>query len=183
MEGDVYLQPRNQIRPLLLQNLYTVCNELQTYQRINRNNKTLKELDENEWNATTCILIQLMSVFVDVMASKAGLHWRFEIHNNSSVRNELQTLERISRNNKTLKELEENEWNATTCILIQLKSAFVDVLALEAGLHWCFELHNNCRVCNELQTHERINRNNKNSRKVMMIMSPHFTLIQSVDMS
>jgi hypothetical protein len=46
MEGDVYLQPRNQIRPLFLKNLYTVCNELQTYERINKNNKKLKELDE-----------------------------------------------------------------------------------------------------------------------------------------
>ena len=64
-----------------------------------------------------------------------------------------------------------------------MKSAFVDVLASEAGLHWRFELRN------ELQTHEnnnnKINRNNKklkeldkmagirciiHSRKVMMIM-------------
>jgi hypothetical protein len=73
-----------------------------------------------------------------------------------------------------------------------LKSAFVDVLASEAGLHWRFELRN------ELQTHEnnnnKINRNNKklkeldkmagirciiHSRKVMMITSPHFILIQT----
>ena len=88
--GDVYLQPRNQIRPLLLPNLYTVCNEIQTYERINRNNKKLKELDENEWNATICI-IQLKSAFVDVLASEFGLHWHFELHNNYSVCNELQT--------------------------------------------------------------------------------------------
>ena len=80
MEGDVYLQQRNQIR-LLLTNIYTVCNELHTYERINRNNKKLKELDENEGNATTCI-IQLKSAFVDVLASESGLQWRFELHNN-----------------------------------------------------------------------------------------------------
>ena len=98
MEGDVYLQPRNQIRPLLLQNLYTVCNELQTHERINRNNKKLKELDENEWNATTCI-IQLKSAFVDVLASEARLHWRFEL------RNELKTHEKkteTTRNSRSL---------------------------------------------------------------------------------
>ena len=52
----------------------------------NRNNKKLKELDENESNATTCI-IQLKSAFVDVMALEAGLHQAFELHNNYSVRN------------------------------------------------------------------------------------------------
>jgi beta-galactosidase beta subunit len=161
---------------------YSVQNKLETHERINRNNKILKELGENEWNATTCIT-QLKSAFVDVLASKAGLHWRFEVHNNYSVRNELQSHERINRNNNILKELDENEWNSTTCI-IQLKSTFVNVLASEAGLHWRFELHNNYSICNELQTHDRINRNNKklkeldkmarirciiHSRKVMMI--------------
>ena len=54
--------------------LYTVCNnELQTHERINSNNKKLKELDENELNATTCI-IELKSAFVDVLASESGLH-------------------------------------------------------------------------------------------------------------
>jgi hypothetical protein len=56
MEGDVYLQPHDKIRNLLLQNFYTVCFELQTHERINRNNKKLKELDENEWNATACFI-------------------------------------------------------------------------------------------------------------------------------
>ena len=94
---------------------------------------------------------------------------------------------------KKIKELDENKWNATTCI-IQLKSAFVNVLASEAGLHWRFELHNNYSVHNELQTYERINRKNKkskklekmagirciiHSRKVMIIMSPCFILIQT----
>ena len=75
-----------------------------------------------------------------------------------------------------------------------MKSAFVDVLASEAVLHWRFELHNNYSVRNELQTHERINRNNKklkeldkmagircitHSRKIMMIMAPQFILIQT----
>jgi hypothetical protein len=94
----------------LLPNLYTVCNELQTNERINRNNKKLKELDENEWNATTSCSIQLKSAFVDVLALEAGLHRRFdELHNNYSVSNELQTHERINRNNKKRKELDENE--------------------------------------------------------------------------
>ena len=67
--------------------------------------RNFKELDENEWNATMCI-IKLKSGFVDVLASEAGIHWRFELHNDYSVRNELQTHERINRNNKKLKELE-----------------------------------------------------------------------------
>ena len=136
----------------------------------------------------------MKSAFVDVLASEAGLHQRFEKHNNYSLRNEQQTHERINRNNKKLKELDENVWNATTCI-IQSKSAFVDVLASEAGIHCRFELHNDYSVRNELQTHKRINRNNKklkelekmagirciiHSRKVVMIMSPCFILIQTV---
>jgi hypothetical protein len=66
-----------------------------------------KELDENDWNATTCI-IQLRSSFVDILASELGLHQQFEPHDNYSVCNELQTHERINRNNKKLKELDEN---------------------------------------------------------------------------
>jgi hypothetical protein len=89
MEGNAYLQPHNQIRPLLLPNHGTVCNHLQIHERItNRNNKKLKELDENDWNETTCI-IQLKSAFVDVLASEAGLHRRFELHNNYSACNKL----------------------------------------------------------------------------------------------
>jgi hypothetical protein len=57
---------------LLVPNRYTVCNELQTYERINRNNKKIKELDENEWNSPTCMIIQLKSAFVDVLASESG---------------------------------------------------------------------------------------------------------------
>ena len=88
------------------------CRSLQTHEKINRNNKKLKELDQNEWNATTTCIIQLKSAFFDVLASEAGLHWRFgELHNNYSVLNELQTHERINRNNKKLKDLEKIGWN------------------------------------------------------------------------
>ena len=72
----------------------------------------------------------MKSAFVDVLASESGLHRGFQLNNNYSIGNELQTYERINRNNKKLKKLDENEWNAATCI-IQSKSAFVDVLALE----------------------------------------------------
>ena len=69
---------------------------------------------------------------MDVLASEAGLYWRFELHNNYSVCNDLQIHERINRNNKKLRELDENEWNATTCI-IQLKSACVNGNGIESG--------------------------------------------------
>ena len=169
----------------------------QMKERINRSNEKLKELvDENDWNATTCI-IQLKSAFVLFLAFESGLHWRFALHNShSSICNELQIHDRINRNNQKLKDLNENDWNTTTCTLIRLKSAFVLFLAFESGLHWRFELHNNYSICNELQTHERINRNNKkfkeldengwnqirciiHSRRVIMIMSSHFILIQT----
>ena len=105
MEGDIYLQPHNLIRPFLLPNLYTtVCNELKIHERINRNNKKLKKLDKNEWNSTTCI-IQLKSAFVDILASESGLHWHFELHNNYRVRNELQNMKEsteTTRNSRSL---------------------------------------------------------------------------------
>ena len=69
IKGDVYLQPHDQIRPLLLPNYYAVCNKLQTHERINRNNEKLKEIDENDWNTTTCPLFRLKSAFVDMLAS------------------------------------------------------------------------------------------------------------------
>ena len=42
--------------------------------------------------------------------------------------------------------------------MIQLKSAFVDVLALESGLHWRFELHNNYSVCKHLSSLKVLNK-------------------------
>jgi hypothetical protein len=50
------------------------------------------------------MIIHLKSAFVDVLASESGLHWRVELHRNYSVHNELQTYEKINRNNKKLKE-------------------------------------------------------------------------------
>ena len=160
----MYIYSGNQIRPLLLPNHYTVWHKLQTHERMNGNKKKLKELNENDWSTTTCI-IQLKSAFVDVLASEFGLHWRFELHHNYSVCNRLQTHERMNRNIKKLKELDKNDWSTTTRI-IQLKSAFVDVLASESGLHWRFELHQNYSVHNEQQTHERMNRNNKKLKEL-----------------
>ena len=63
----------------------------------------------------------MKSAFVDVLASESGLHWRFEQHNNYSVCNELQANERINRNNKKLKELDENEWNGNVSLQLKLR--------------------------------------------------------------
>ena len=96
--------------------------------------------------------------------NRAHLHWAFCFTISTSYAMSYKYAhERINRNNRKLKELDKNEWNATTCI-IPLKTTFVDVLASESGLHWRFELHNNYSVCFELQTHERIN--NRNSKKL-----------------
>ena len=115
--------------------LYNLGYHMKESTETTRNSRSLMKINGMPQHAC---MIQLKSAFVDVLALESGLHWRFELHNNYSVCNELQTHERINRNNKKLKELDENEWNATTCI-IQLKSAFVDVLASESGLHRRFE--------------------------------------------
>ena len=72
---------------------------------------------------------------------------------------------RESTETRNSKELDKNDWNATTCI-IQLRSSFVDILVSELGLHQQFEPHNNYSVCNEVQTHERISRINRYNKKL-----------------
>ena len=138
------------------------CNTCKNQQK----QKKTKELYENDGITIACTLIRLKGALVDILASESGCHQRFLLQNNYSRCNELQTHEKINRSNNKIKELDENDWNATTCTLIWLKSAFVNILALELRLHWHFELHNNYGVCNELQTQERINRNDKELKEL-----------------